>query len=247
MKVDDPAGQVRPAAIALDDVSLGWREKIAVRDLTGRFPEGSLTAIVGPNGAGKSTLLRGIMGWLSPLAGRIRLCGRSAEQLAFMPQQGGIDNTFPITTRDFVAMGAWRRVGAWGAYDTAERERLDGALQAVGLGDFGRRPLATLSGGQLQRALFARLMLHDADTYLLDEPFSAVDRATTEDLMALLTAWNDQGKTVIVVLHDLDLVKRHFPQALLLAGQGVAWGATADVLTAENLHLARHLCAGDYL
>src|SRR5690606_17724951 len=98
-------------------------------------------AIVGPNGAGKSTLLRGIMGWLSPLAGRIRLCGRSAEQLAFMPQQGGIDNTFPITTRDFVAMGAWRRVGAWGAYDTAERERLDGALQAVGLGDFGRRPL----------------------------------------------------------------------------------------------------------
>lgn len=241
------AVELRPAAIELDDVCLGWRDKMAVRDLSGRFPEGSLTAIVGPNGAGKSTLLRGIMGWVSPLAGRIRLCGRSGEQLAFMPQQGGVDHSFPISTRDFVAMGAWRRVGAWRAFDTAERDRLQGALQAVGLGDFGRRPLATLSGGQLQRALFARLMLHDADTYMLDEPFSAVDRATTEDLMRLLQAWNAQGKTIIVVLHDLDLVRRHFPQALLLAGQGVAWGETAEVLTPENLHLARHLCAGDYL
>lgn len=235
------------AAIELDDVSLGWRDKVAVRDLTGRFPEGSMTAVVGPNGAGKSTLLKAVMGWLSPLAGRIRLCGRSAEQLAFMPQQGGIDSSFPITTRDFVAMGAWRRVGPWRGFSAQERERLDSALQAVGLGDFGRRPLATLSGGQLQRALFARLMLHDADTYLLDEPFSAVDRATTEDLIALLAAWNAQGKTIIVVLHDLDLVRRHFPQCLLLAGQGVAWGPTPEVLTAENLHLARHLCAGDYL
>lgn len=243
----DSAPDTRPPAIELDDVCLGWRDKMAVRDLTGRFPEGSLTAVVGPNGAGKSTLLRGIMGWLSPLAGRIRLCGRSGEQLAFMPQQGGIDSSFPISTRDFVAMGAWRRVGPWRSFAGQERERLEEAMQAVGLGDFGRRPLSTLSGGQLQRALFARLMLHDADTYMLDEPFSAVDRATTEDLIALLKEWNALGKTIIVVLHDLDLVRRHFPQALLLAGQGVAWGDTADVLTPENLHLARHLCAGDYL
>jgi len=95
--------------------------------------------------------------------------------------------------------------------------------------------------------LFARLMLHDADVVMLDEPFSAVDRATTEDLMALLMQWHAQGKTIVVVLHDLELVRRHFPQALLLAGQGVAWGDTGEVLTPENLHLARHLCAGDYL
>ena len=234
-------------AIELDEVCLGWRDKVAVRDLSGCFPKGSLTAIVGPNGAGKSTLLRGIMGWVSPLAGRIRLSGRSGGDLAFMPQQGDFDRSFPISTRDFVAMGAWRRVGPWRAFSAQERERLEDALQAVGLGDFGRRPLSTLSGGQLQRALFARLMLHDADTYMLDEPFSAVDRATTEDLMALLTEWNACGKTIIVVLHDLDLVRRHFPQTLLLAGQGVAWGDTSHVLTPENLHLARHLCAGDYL
>ena len=235
------------AAIELEEVSLGWREKVAVRELSGRFLKGSITAVVGPNGAGKSTLLRGIMGWVSPLSGRIRLTGSTGKTPAFMPQQGDFDRSFPINTRDFVAMGAWRRVGPWRAFGSGERDRLDSALQAVGLADFGKRPLATLSGGQLQRALFARLMLHDADTYMLDEPFSAVDRATTDDLMDLLLAWNAQGKTVIVVLHDLDLVHRYFPQSLLLAGQGVAWGKTAEVLTPENLHLARHLCAGDYL
>jgi len=242
-----PQPDAAVAAIELEEVCLGWRDKMAVRDLTGRFIKGSLTAVVGPNGAGKSTLLRGIMGWVSPLAGRIRLSGDANEMPAFMPQQGDFDRSFPISTRDFVAMGAWRRVGPWRAFSSAERDRLEEALQAVGLADFGRRPLATLSGGQLQRALFARLMLHDADIYMLDEPFSAVDRATTDDLMELLLEWNGRNKTVIVVLHDLDLVRRHFPQTLLLAGQGVAWGDTCNVLTPENLHLARHLCAGDYL
>lgn len=234
------------AAIELDQLSLGWRDKVAVRDLSGCFRRGSLTAVVGPNGAGKSTLLRGIMGWVTPLAGRIRVSA-SADSLAFMPQQGDFDRSFPIAARDFVAMGAWRRVGPWRGFCRSERQRVEGALHAVGLGDFGRRPLATLSGGQLQRALFARLMLHDADIVMLDEPFSAVDRATTEDLMTLLMQWHERGKTVIVVLHDLELVRRHFPQTLLLAGQGVAWCDTEAALTPENLHLARHLCAGDYL
>ena len=240
------AGAPAASAIELDEVCLGWRDKMAVRDLSGCFRKGSLTAVVGPNGAGKSTLLRGIMGWVSPMAGRIRVSSGSGSQLAFMPQKGDFDSSFPISARDFVAMGSWRRVGPWRRYRREELERLENSLQAVGLGDFGRRPISTLSGGQLQRALFARLMLHDADTYMLDEPFSALDRATTEDLMGLLMEWNERGKTIIVVLHDLELVKRHFPETLLLAGQGVAWGKTQDVLTPENLHLARHLCAGDY-
>ena len=234
-------------AIELDEVCLGWRDKVAVRDLTGTFHKGSFTAVVGPNGAGKSTLLRGIMGWVSPVSGLIRVNGRHGERIAFMPQQGDFDRSFPITTREFIAMGAWRRVGAWRGFSAAERGRLEQAMQAVGLADFGKRPLATLSGGQLQRALFARLMLHDADIYMLDEPFSALDRETTEDLMGLLLKWNREGKTIVVVLHDLELVRREFPTTLLLAGQSVGWGATADVLTPENLHRARHLCAGDYL
>src|SRR5690554_2825330 len=132
------AVQDAPSAIQLDELSLGWRDKVAVRDLSGRFPKGSLTAVIGPNGAGKSTLLRGIMGLVSPLAGRIRLTGSADGELAFMPQQGDFDRSFPITTRDFVAMGAWRRVGPWRAFCKTERVRLEAALQAVGLADFGR-------------------------------------------------------------------------------------------------------------
>lgn len=233
--------------IELDQLSLGWRDRVAVRDVSGAFARGSLTAIVGPNGAGKSTLVKGIMGLVSPLRGQIRLAGDSRSQMACLPQLGELDRSFPISTYDLVAMGAWRRVGAWKRFDQAEHERVREALDMVGLADFGPRIIGTLSGGQLQRALFARLLLHDAKTLLLDEPFAAVDRHTTEDLMALLQDWHREGRTVIAVLHDLDMVRTYFPQALLLAGQAVAWGPTDQVLTPENLHLARHLCAGDYL
>lgn len=235
------------AVIELDQVSLGWRDRIAVRDISGQFTRGSLTAIVGPNGAGKSTLVKGIMGLLSPLRGQIRLAGDAKNEMACLPQAGELDRSFPITTYDLVAMGAWRRVGAWGRFDAAEHERVLHALVTVGLADFGARIIGTLSGGQLQRALFARLLLHDAQTLLLDEPFAAVDRHTTEDLMALLDDWNARGRTVIAVLHDLEMVRASFPQTLLMGGQAVAWGPTEQVLTPENLHLARHLCAGDYL
>lgn len=235
------------SVIELDQLSLGWRDRVAVRDVTGAFERGSLTAIVGPNGAGKSTLIKGIMGLVSPLRGHIRLAGDSRRQMAWLPQLGELDRSFPISTFDLVAMGAWRRVGAWKRFNAAERERVHAALDTVGLADFGPRIIGTLSGGQLQRALFARLLLHDAHTLLLDEPFAAVDRNTTDDLMMLLQSWHREGRTVIAVLHDLDMVRACFPQALLMAGQAVAWGPTDSVLTPENLHLARHLCAGDYL
>jgi len=234
------------AAIELDQVSLGWRDRVAVRDVSGAFGRGTLTAIVGPNGAGKSTLLKGIMGVLNPLRGEIRLAGDPGRDMACLPQSGELDRSFPISTFDLVAMGAWRRVGAWKGFGAAERERVWQALDTVGLADFAARIVGTLSGGQLQRALFARLLLQDAHTLLLDEPFAAVDRATTEDLMALLRRWHQEGRTVIAVLHDLDMVREMFPRTLLMAGQAVAWGSTAEVLTPENLHLARHLCAGDY-
>ncbi|OWT59274.1 metal ABC transporter ATP-binding protein [Candidimonas nitroreducens] len=234
------------AAIELDQVSLGWRDRVAVRDVSGAFGRGTLTAIVGPNGAGKSTLLKGIMGVLNPLRGEIRLAGDPGRDMACLPQSGELDRSFPISTFDLVAMGAWRRVGAWKGFGAAERERVWQALDTVGLADFAARIVGTLSGGQLQRALFARLLLQDAHTLLLDEPFAAVDRATTEDLMALLRRWHQEGRTVIAVLHDLDMVREMFPRTLLMAGQAVAWGPTAEVLTPENLHLARHLCAGDY-
>lgn len=231
-------------AIELDQVTLGWRDRVAVRDVSGRFDRGSLTAIVGPNGAGKSTLIKGLMGQISPLRGRMALA--RGLGLACLPQISELETSFPITVYDLVALGSWRSVGAWKGLGNEEHQRVQQALQEVGLGDFGSRVIGTLSGGQLQRALFARLMLHDADILLLDEPFSAVDRHTTDVLMDLLHRWHGQGRTIAVVLHDLEMVRRHFPSTLLLGRQAVAWGETATVLTPENLHKARHLCAGDF-
>lgn len=235
------------AVIELDEVSLGWRDRVALKDVSGAFSQGSLTAVVGPNGAGKSTLVKALMGALNPLSGEIRFSSEARLQMACLPQVGELDRSFPLTVYDLVAMGAWRRTGWWRGFGFNEHSRVQRALETVGLFDFSHRIIGTLSGGQLQRALFARLMLHDAKVLILDEPFAAVDRHTTDDLMKLLMQWHEEGRTVIVVLHDLEQVRAFFPDTLLLAGQIVGWAPTADVLTPENLHLARHLCAGDYL
>ncbi len=243
--VVNPAPGEAPPAIELQQVWLGWRDRIAVRDASGVFPQGSLTAVVGPNGAGKSTLVKAISGRLSPVRGRIRIDPAIANDLACLPQSAELDLDFPISTFDLVAMGAWHRLGAWRGLDDTGRDAVEAALRTVGLAGFGRQPVNTLSGGQRQRALFARLMLRDARVILLDEPFAAVDQATTEDLLALLHQWHGEGRTLIAVLHDLDMMRAYFPQTLLLGGQVVGWGDSGQVLCASNLHLARHLCAGE--
>lgn len=234
------------AVIELDQLSLGWRGKIALRAISGQFMQGGLYALVGPNGAGKSTLLKGIMGEISPQQGRIQL-NISHTDLAFLPQRAEMDRSFPITVYDMVAMGAWSRIGAWRGLSRAETERVAQALETVGLRDFAQRSIHTLSGGQFQRALFARLLMQDAAVILLDEPFAAVDADTTRDLLALILNWHRQGRTIIAVLHEMDIVRDYFPQSVLLGGQLIAWGSTSEVLSEENLHLARHLCAGDFL
>lgn len=233
--------------IELDHVSLGWRDKVALRDISGQFLAGGLYALVGPNGAGKSTLLKGLIGEIAPVQGQIRLNLDASTELAFLPQQADIDRSFPITVYDVVAMGAWSRIGAWRGMNAKEHARTQQALETVGLAGFSARSINTLSGGQFQRALFARLLVQDASVILLDEPFSAVDADTTQDLLALVLDWHAQGRTVIAVLHELDMVRRHFPTSVLLGGQLVAWGESETVLSPENLHLARHLCAGDFL
>ncbi|MCD0505825.1 metal ABC transporter ATP-binding protein, partial [Bordetella petrii] len=174
-----------------------------------------------------------------PLAGTLCVAPGERRRLAWLPQAAELDRTFPITVLDMVAMGAWRRVGPWRRYGAAEMDKVWQALETVGLQDQAGRIVGALSGGQMQRALFARLLLQDAQVLLLDEPFAAVDSHTADTLMQLLCCWHQEGRTVVAVLHDLDLVRRHFSQTLLLAGRQVAWGETARVLSPENLAAAR--------
>jgi zinc/manganese transport system ATP-binding protein len=223
-------------AILFDEVTLGYGRRPAVHHLDGEIPAGNLMAVVGPNGAGKSTLLKGIVGTLKPLEGRIRLTGSSG--IAYLPQAAEIDRSFPLSVYDLVAMGLWSRSGLFGGISARDRTRVEEALAAVG---FERRPLSTLSGGQMQRALFARLLLQDAPVILLDEPFTAIDAKTTADLLDIVRRWHREARTVVTVLHDIDMVKRAFPQTLLIAREPVAWGDTAEVLSAENLLRARRM------
>ncbi len=225
-------------AIRFKDVTLGYDRHPAVHHLNGDVERGALLAICGPNGAGKSTLLKGIAGLLSPLSGRIEL-GVTPREIAFLPQAAEIDKSFPITVFELVAMGLWRRRGPFGKITTSDAAAVATAMTAVGLDGFEARQIATLSGGQLQRMLFARLLMQDAALILLDEPFAAVDARTVSDLLGLVARWQEEKRTVLVVSHDLDLVRAHFPQALLLAREVIASGKTASVLTAENLHKAR--------
>jgi zinc/manganese transport system ATP-binding protein len=226
-------------AIRLANLTLGYDRHPAVHHVSGEIAQGSLTAIVGPNGAGKSTLLKGISGALSPLDGGFTLS--KGKRLAYLPQSADLDRSFPIHVYDLVAMGLWGQAGIFGRIGLGAKARVEAAIAAVGLTGFERRPIGKLSGGQMQRALFARLLLQDADIILLDEPFTAIDARTTADLLALVQRWHGENRTIVAVLHDIETVRRAFPQTLLLARETVAWGETAEVLTPANLLKARRM------
>ena len=216
----------------LDDVTVTHGRHAAVHHLSGRFAPGSLTAIVGPNGAGKTTLLRALAGLHAPSGGRITGHGR----VALLPQGSALDRSFPLGCLDVVALGAARQTGPFG---TIRPDAARAALRSVGLTGFERRPVGSLSAGQFQRVLFARLMVQDAPVLLLDEPFNAVDTRTQADLLAVMAGWHAAGRTVIAVLHDLDLVRAQFPETLLLARHAIGWGPTAEVLQPDALQRAR--------
>ena len=226
--------------IHFHNLTLGYERHPVIHHLHGEVATGSLLAIVGPNGGGKSTLLKGILGQLAPLGGEIRLAV-DRQEIGYLPQQSRIDRQFPISVREVVAMGLWRHCGLFGRLARQHRLKVDGALERVGLDGMADENLDALSGGQLQRALFARLWLQDAELMLLDEPFSAIDSQTTEDLLSLLRDWQSEGKTILAVLHDMNQVSRHFPTTLLLAREVIAWGPTDSVVTQANLDRAHGL------
>jgi len=228
------------AAIEVKNLSVAYRDRPALQDLTGQFAAGSLTAVVGPNGAGKSSLLKALAGILHARAGEVRSAAVSGERFAYLPQQSELDRDFPVTVGDLVALGGWRSFGGFRHPPDTLPARVADAMATAGLEGFGARQIADLSAGEFQRALFARILVQDAAVVLLDEPFTAVDERTTDDLLRLVRRWHGEGRTVIAVLHDLDQVRDHFPNALLLARVCIDWGETAVVLTKGNLARARH-------
>jgi zinc/manganese transport system ATP-binding protein len=227
------------AHLIFENLTLGYDRHPAVHHLSGAIAKGDLLAIAGPNGAGKSTLLKAVAGVLPIMDGRISFAPGSEDSVGYLPQNAEVDRNFPLPVFDFVAAGLWSGLGLFRGVGAAERERVEKALTDVGLAGFGARQLRTLSGGQVQRCLFARLILQDAKLILLDEPFRAIDAPTIADLLKLIHGWQAQGRTVIAVIHDIEMIRAHFPHTLLLARDPLAWGDTTGVLTDTNLQNAR--------
>jgi zinc/manganese transport system ATP-binding protein len=228
-------------AVRLRQLSAGYDRHPAVVGLSGVFPDATLTAVVGPNGSGKSTLLKALAGHCPTFGGRVDLGGLKRSDIAYLPQAHGLDLQFPLTLADLVGFGFIGRRGLFGGFERPDRERLYALMAQVGLQGLEHRPIGAVSGGQLQRALFARVMAQDAKLVLLDEPFNGIDARAAEDLAQLMAAWPDQGRIVVAVLHDLDLVRRLCPDSLLLARQAVAWGPTDQAISPELLTRARKL------
>lgn len=224
--------------IDLRQVSARFGGHVAVDAISTSVGPGALVALVGPNGAGKTTLLKMLAREARPSSGQISVSA-PRSRVAYMPQGVRASRDAPMTVAGLVSGGLWARVGLFGGVSRTAWRDVHIALQAVGLAAMADTSVNTLSGGQLQRALFARAIVQDANVILLDEPFSAVDAATVEDLMAVLCGWIAQGRTVIAAMHDLELVRRHFPRTILIARRVIADGDTAAVLSEAHLQLAR--------
>ncbi len=224
-----------PVAIDIQNIAVKYPRNLVISGLSCHFKAPDLWAIVGPNGGGKSTLLKTILGLQKFDRGKIKFQGLCPCDVAYLAQQNQLDRRFPLTVGDTVAMGLFREVGIFRRYTKAQRDKMQSALDQVGLSSFAKTPLSALSGGQFQRVLFARLILQDAPIILLDEPFTGVDGRTLNDLISLLHLWVKEGRLVLAVLHDFDLVEENFPKALLLARHFHKAGFTKDVLTKDNI------------
>ncbi|MDG4949300.1 metal ABC transporter ATP-binding protein [Weeksellaceae bacterium KMM 9724] len=229
-------------AIEVDDLTVAYHQKPVLWDIDLKIPHGVLMAIVGPNGAGKSTLIKSIMNLVDPLAGTITINGDSYDsqkkKIAYVPQRGSVDWDFPTKVLDVVMMGTYGKLGWIKRPGKKEKDQAIDALRKLEMLDFKDRQISQLSGGQQQRVFLARALVQDADIYFMDEPFQGVDATTEVAIIALLKELKEQGKTVVVVHHDLDTVPEYFNWVLLLNVKVIACGPMESTFTTENLKKA---------
>ena len=225
----------RSLLLSAAGLTLGYRDVPVVENITFELARGDVLAVVGHNGSGKSTLIKTLLGALPPLAGALHWPAGRPQTIAYLGQRTEFDSRFPIRVRDLAAMGAWSGMGLLGRVDEERRARIGAALERTGTAAIADMQLHKLSAGQLQRALFARTMVQDAPLILLDEPFTAVDQTTEAALLNLINSWAAEGRSVILVLHDLSAVLQHCNSALLLGDTRARFGAPKETLTPRNL------------
>lgn len=225
--------------LSIDDLTVAYHRKPVIWDVDFEVPEGSLVGIVGPNGAGKSTLLKAIMNLVPRASGRIEVFGqpyhKNRHRVGYVPQRESVDWDFPVDALDVVTMGLYNQIGWCLPVRKKHRQLALEALDRVGIADLARRQISQLSGGQQQRTFLARALVQNADLYLMDEPFAAVDAATERAIVEILRELKHSGKTAVVIHHDLQTVPEYFDYVVLLNMRVVAHGGVEDVFTSENL------------
>ncbi|GBU10325.1 iron ABC transporter ATP-binding component [Gammaproteobacteria bacterium] len=224
-------------SVHLHNLTLSYQNHPAIHHLEAKLPLQETIAIIGPNGAGKSTLLKTIMGFLHPDSGEVCL-PFAPSTIAYLPQQTDIDKSLPLSVGELVLTGLYQKYGVFSGFKKNHTDDLNSALEQVGLKGFIDRPLYSLSNGQFQRALFARIIMQKAQLILLDEPFNAVDAKTTLDLCHLIENWRSNGITIIAVIHDLHIAKQNFRHSLIIARELIATGASLDVINDANIERA---------
>lgn len=225
--------------LSIHDLTVAYHRKPVIWDIGFEIPAGSLVGIVGPNGAGKSTLLKAIMDLVPRASGRIEVFGKTYRQVrhrvGYVPQRESVDWDFPVNALDVVAMGLYSRLGWCMPLRKKHRLAATEALERVGIAELAHRQISQLSGGQQQRTFLARALVQDADLYLMDEPFAAVDASTEKAIVEILRQMQKNGKTALVIHHDLQSVPEYFDYLILLNLRVVAHGPVEDVFTSENL------------
>ena len=229
-------------AIHIEDLTVSYDLKPVLWDIDLDIPAGSLMAIVGPNGAGKSTLIKAILNLIKKVSGEALFFGKPYKEMhkkiAYVPQRGSVDWDFPTTVFDVVLMGRYGHLG-WFKRPTKEDKALAlEALEKVGMTLFKNRQISELSGGQQQRVFLARALAQDGDLYLMDEPFQGVDAKTEKAIIEVLKSLKANGKTVVVVHHDLETVTDYFDSVTMLNMKVVATGKVEDVFNEENIKKA---------
>ena len=222
-------------AIEIRNLTVAYGENIALENLNLDVEAGSLMALVGPNGAGKSTLIKTILKFLKQITGEIKI---NAKTLAYVPQRNSVDWDFPTTLFDVVEMGCYGRVGLFKRVSKEEKQKVLKAIEQVGMLDFKDRQISELSGGQQQRAFIARALVQEADIYLMDEPFQGVDSTTEKSIVDILKKLKSEGKTLIVVHHDLQTVPTYFETVTFIHKNVIASGKVKEVFTQENIDMA---------
>ena len=226
-------------AIEISDLTVAYQRKPVLWEINLKIPKGSLVGIVGPNGAGKSTLMKAMIDLVPKVSGQVHVLGGSVasqrQRIANVPQRESVDWDFPASVLDVVMMGLYREAGWFWPMKPAHRERALAALDQVGISDLAQRQISQLSGGQQQRTFLARALVQSADVFLLDEPFAAVDAATEQSIIDVLRQLQAQGKTILVVHHDLHTVPQYFDFLVLINVRAVAWGPIEQTFTPENL------------